>query len=216
MANTKKANVAETKIDTTDSKVANENKELKKRLAEMEEMLKTLTENKKDKPEDDIIQIEEDKYEEIPMQKPIKVMSLFAGGLNLKTSNDSTAQIFRFTFVGQTYPIIYSDLIKIMATQRDLFQKGYCMILDKSVIKSHYLEDYYKKFVDGKVINNILDYDNNKIREIFSNVTPTIQQSIVDVIINKINSNDYVDKNKVSVINDIYGKNIFDLASKMK
>lgn len=216
MANTKKTNT-----ETDDDKVLKENKELKKRLAEMEELIKSLANNKESESEKEIIQKEEiiqdeDKYEEIPMHKPIKVMSLFAGGLNLKTSNDSNAQVFRFTFVGQVYPIVYSDLIKVMANQREFFQKGYCMILDKAVVKAHYLEDYYKKFVDGKVINNILEYDVEKIREIFSNVTPTIQQSIVDVIISKINSNDYVDKNKASVISKIYGNDIFDLANKIK
>jgi hypothetical protein len=142
-------------------------------------------------------------------------MSLFSGGLNLRPSNDSS-QVFRFEFVGQIFPILYSDLSKVLANQRKFFEQGYCMILDKNVVKAHYLEDHYKKFIDAKVINNILEYDDETIEQIFSGTTQIIQQSIVDTLINKINNNEFADKNKVSIISKLYGSDLFDLAYKMK
>lgn len=193
-----------------ESDIEKENKELKNRLEKMEKMIQSLTLNQITK--NDI----EDELPEIPMNKTVKVMSLFDGGLNLKTSNDEGGQVFRFTFVGDTFPIIYSDLVKVIANQRSFFKDGYCMILDKNVVKAHYLEDDYKKFVDGKVINSILEYDISKIKDIFANVTSVIQQSIIDIIVKKINTNEYVDKNKVAVISELYGTDIFEFANRIK
>jgi hypothetical protein len=206
---------------SNNEKLLKENEELKNRLLEMENMIKSLMTKSTDQPKEELKEniiesFEEEIIPEIPMHKTIKVMSLFHGGLNLKTSNDGSAQVFRFEFVGQVFPILYSDLVKILANQRKFFEQGYCMILDKNVVKAHYLEDFYKKFIDAKVINSILDYDVKKIKEIFANTTKVIQQSIVDIIISKINSNDYVDKNKVFAISEVYETDFFELANKMK
>ena len=40
-----------------------------------------------------------------------------------------------------------------------------------------------------------------------------IKESIVDLIIRKIVNKDNVDKNKIAVISEIYGKDLYDLAS---
>ncbi len=217
-----------------ESNLEKENQELKLKLDKMEEILKQLESKEKEtqaksaqsaqpaQPEvlkkDNITayDYEDDEIPEIPMNKAIKVMSLFSGGLNLKTTNSGDAQVIRFEYIGQIMPILYQDLVKIIANQRSFFEQGYCMILDKNVVKTHYLEEHYKKFVDGRVINNILKYDVEKIREIVSNTTPVIQQSIVDVIIKKINGDEYVDKNKATAIGELYGNDIFELATKLK
>ena len=200
-----------------DNILQKENQELKSQLEEMRKMMESLMASQKNvtsipQPEQELEEIPE-----IPMHKTVKVMSLFSGGLNLKTSNDSSAQVFRFEYIGQTIPIMYSDLVKILSLQRNFFKEGYCMILDKNVIKAHYLEENYKNFIDGKTINNILTYDNDKIKEIFSSTTRVIQQSIVDLIIGKINQEgENIDINKIRTISDTYGKDIYELAIKMR
>lgn len=205
---------------TQDNTLQKENQELKSQLAEMKKMMESLMASQKETttsaPTTPQFEQKSDEIPEIPMHKTVKVMSLFSGGLNLKTANDSTAQIFRFEYVGQIFPILYSDLVKSIALQRNLYQEGYCMILDTNVVKAHYLEEDYKKFIDGKTINNILEYEPSKIKDIFSNTTPVIQQSIVDLIIQKINNNDYVDKNKITAISEVYGRDIYELALKMR
>ena len=201
---------------TQDNTLQKENQELKSQLAEMKKMMESLMASQQKQSPSVEIQYDTEDIPDIPMNKMVKVMSLFSGGLNLKTSNDSTAQIFRFEYVGQVFSIIYSDLVKIIALQRNFFKDGYCMILDKNVVKAHYLEEDYNKFIDAKVINNILDYEIPKIKEIFSNTLPLIQQTIVDIVIQKINNNDYVDKNKVSALSEVYGRDIYELAIKMR
>lgn len=204
--------------DNKESDLLKERQALEERLAKMESLIKSLTEQKQEEVTFAIVDndFEFEEIPEIPMNKVIKIMSLFSGGLNLKTTNDGTAQVFRFEFVGQILPIIYSDLVKVVSNQRVFFEQGYCMILDKDVVKAHYLEDYYKKFIDGRVINNILEYEVDKIKDIFINTTPVIQQSIIDIMVQKINNNEYVDKNKITALNEVYGNDIFELANKLK
>lgn len=196
--------------------LAKENQELKEKLSKMEEMVQQLIARLDSTTTHNTVATNTDTIPEIPMNRTVKVMSLFSGGLNLKTSNDDNATVFRFNFVGETYPIMYSDLVKIIANQRRFFKEGYCMILDPDVVKAHYLEADYKRFVDGNVINNILEYDVYKIREIFSNVTPVIQQSIVDVVASKIANREYIDRNKVAVISELYGKDLYEIADKLR
>jgi hypothetical protein len=204
--------------DSINKDLKNENKDLKQQLFQMQEMLKALSDqiNKpKEKTEPIVEFTDEDEYIEIPLNKPIKVISLFNGGLNLKTSRDDTAPI-RFTGVGQIQPIIYNDLIKMISQQRKFFEEGYCKILDKQVVKTHYLENFYEKILDANDIINILDFDKDKIQETFETALPINQRAIVDLLIKKINNNDPVDKNKVEIITRIYGSDIFDLAHKMR
>lgn len=195
-------------------KISEQEKVFQKKIAEMEEMLKQLTENQVKTIE---LQPEvENDYPDIPTNRPIKVMSLFTGGLNLKTSNDGTAQTFRLEKFGDIIPIMYMDLSKIISNQRWVFEEGYGIIMDKDVIKLHYFEDAMKRILDYKTITNILNYEIEKIKTLFSGSTKVIQQTIVDLLIEKINNGEYIDRNKISVISDIFGYDVYELANRVK
>lgn len=207
-------------VKTPDDMLVAENKELKNRLSKLEKMFNALTQQVEEKskpfsvPKD--IEPEEEIVPDIPMGKIIKVVSLFNGGLNLKTSDHGDARVYRFEELGQIYPIIYADLVQILSNQRRFFTEGYCMILDKNVVKAHALEEIYKKIVDDKTIKNILEYDVAKIREIVSGLMPTVQQTIIESVVSIINKNEYFDKTKVDVISSVTGKDIFAIAQRMK
>jgi len=195
-------------------KISEQEEVFQKKIAEMEEMLKQLTENQVKTIE---LQPEvENDYPDIPTNRPIKVMSLFTGGLNLKTSNDGTAQTFRLEKFGDIIPIMYMDLSKIISNQRWVFEEGYGIIMDKDVIKLHYFEDAMKRILDHKTITNILNYEIEKIKTLFSGSTKVIQQTIVDLLIEKINNGEYIDRNKISVISDIFGYDVYELANRVK
>jgi len=221
-----KNNVEETEglekvVTQSDDALVVENKELKNRLSKLEEMFLALTQQMQEKstalsPTSAQIEPQEEVIPEIPMGKIIKVVSLFNGGLNLKTSDHGDARVYRFEELGQIYPIIYADLVQILSNQRRFFTEGYCMILDKNVVKAHALEEIYKKMVDDKTIKNILKYDAAKIREIVSGLMPTVQQTIIETVVSIINKNEYFDKSKVDIISSVTGKDIFAIAQRMK
>jgi len=204
-----------TKTNTENNDLVKRNEELEKELEKMKEMLqKLMAEKKVDTKQNSEIK-EEEVFPEIPMHKPIKVMSLYTGGLNLKKYNDDKTP-FRFNFFGETQPILYGDLVKIISHQRKFFEEGYCVVLDNDVIKVHYLEKFMKKILDKKTIDKLLEYDDEKIKDLYNGTTKQLKQTIVDLIVDKIVKKEYVDRNKVAVISELYGKDLYEIADKLK
>lgn len=199
---------------TIDNDLIKKNKELEKELARMKEMVQKLIAEKQT-PIAENNKAEEDILPEIPMNKPIKVMSLYTGGLNLKRYEDDKTPI-RFNMYGETQPILYMDLLKIISHQRKFFEEGYCIVLDKNVIKAHYLEKHMSTILDKKTIDNLLDYDDEKIKDLFNGTTKQIKETIVDLIVDKIIKKEYVDRNKVALISELYGKDLYEIADKLK
>jgi len=192
------------------------NEELERELEELKKKLETLMSEKVSAVEkNNDIKDENEVFPEIPMHKPIKVMSLYIGGLNLKRYADDKTPL-RFNFFGETQPILYSDLAKIISYQRKFFEEGYCVVLDKDVIKVHYLEKFMKKILDKKTIDRILEYDDDKIRDLYNGTTKQLKQTIVDLIVDKIVKREYVDRNKVAVISELYGKDLYEIAEHLK
>ena len=192
------------------------NEELERELEELKKKLETLMSEKVSAVEkNNDIKDESEVFPEIPMNKPIKVMSLYTGGLNLKRYEDDKTPI-RFNMYGETQPILYMDLLKIISHQRKFFEEGYCIVLDKNVIKAHYLEKHMSKILDKKTIDNLLDYDDEKIEDLFNGTTKQIKETIVDLIVDKIVKKEYVDRNKVALISELYGKDLYEIADKLK
>lgn len=204
-----------TKTNVNDNELVKKNEELEKELEKMKEMLQKLMAEKKVDTKQNSEMKEEEVLPEIPMNKPIKVMSLYTGGLNLKRYEDDKTPI-RFNMYGETQPILYMDLLKIISHQRKFFEEGYCIVLDKNVIKAHYLEKHMSTILDKKTIDNLLDYDDEKIKDLFNGTTKQIKETIVDLIVDKIIKKEYVDRNKVALISELYGKDLYEIADKLK
>jgi hypothetical protein len=209
------AKVSKTVVETPDklNELSQENSQLKSTIEEMKKMIEGLVSKSQEKETVEVIKYvekEESEYIDIPLNKVIKVMSLYVGGLNLKTSANGKG--FRFNNFGDIQPIIYNDLIQIMSYQNRFCNEGYFMILDKEVIKAHALEDNYKKILDAKQIKNILEYDDAKITEFFTSTTQNIRESIISIVVDKINNDNKLDKNKVHLLSELYGADLFAYA----
>lgn len=204
---------------TNDETLKKENEELKNQLAEMMNMIKDLQANKSE-PENVAIENKDteksENIEDVEMNARILVTSITTGGVNLKTSNDGSARHFRFEKLGQTIPIIYEHLINCINTDRWLFEDGLVYIGDSNVIREQCLEDAYKKFPTPDTIENILNFDINKIIEMISSTTPAIQETIIDLVVDKLNHGGSIDMNKVNAIGTACNVNIMELASKLK
>lgn len=202
-----------------DDLLKKENEKLKNQLAEMMNMIKDLQTNNS-KPENVSIEDEHinesETIKDVEMNARILVTSITTGGVNLKTSNDGSARHFRFEKLGQTIPIIYEHLINCINTDRWLFEDGLIYISDPNVIREQCLEDAYKKFLTPETIENILDFDMNVIVDMVTSTTPAIQETIIDLVVNKLNHGGSIDMNKVNAIGTACNINIMELASKLK
>lgn len=179
-------------------KLKKENEDLKSQLQMILEKLSAQEEN--EKCEDNPTSSQEEViYKEINPLRLINVVSLTDGGVSLRTAPNG-GKIFRFDKFGHSIPITYTDLQDVIATDRVFIEDGSVYICDEDVVKNNYLEDVYSKFLTVNMINNIFSFPTDKIIEMVSNTTETIQESIISIIVKKINNNEYVDMNKVDAI----------------
>ena len=202
-----------------EAKYKEENDALKKQMEEMQKMLQQLM-SQQSVPVAQYVQEEdsEQQKEEIPLTKRIKVTSITTGGVNLKTSYDSGARKFRLEHLGQTKAIQYEYLIDCINTDRWLFEDGLVYINDPQVVEEQLLEEEYKKFLTPDKIQNILSFDVDTIKEMVSNSTREIQETICSVVIDKINAGESIDLNKVYAIGNSCEPqvNLLELSQKIK
>ena len=202
-----------------EAKYKEENDALKKQMEEMQKMLQQLM-SQQSAPVSQQIQEEdsEQQKEEIPLTKRIKVTSITTGGVNLKTSYDNGARKFRLEHLGQTKAIQYEYLIDFINTDRWLFEDGLVYINDPQVVEEQLLEEEYKKFLTPDKIQNILSFDVETIKQMVSNSTREIQETICSVVIDKINAGENIDLNKVYAIGNSCEPqvNLLELSQKIK
>ena len=141
-----------------------------------------------------------DNYKEINPLKPIKVVSLTDGGVSLRTNASGSGKTFRFDKFGHSISITYSDLQDVIATDRTFIEDGSVYICDADVVRNNYLDDCYSRFLTVEKITNILSFSKSDIVDMVSNTTETIQETIISLVVKKINNNEYVDMNKVDAI----------------
>ena len=204
-----------------EAKFKEENDLLKQQIEQMQAMLQQLMSQQQSTPVAPVSEPEEyveKEQEEIPLTKRIKVTSITTGGVNLKTSYDSGARKFRLEHLGQTKAIQYEYLIDCINTDRWLFEDGLVYINDPQVVEEQLLEEEYKKFLTPDKIQNILTFDTETIKEMVSNSTREIQETICSVVIDKINAGENIDLNKVYAIGNSCEPqvNLLELSQKIK
>jgi len=154
---------------------------------------------------------EPDEYIDIPLNKSIKVMSLYNGGLTLFTQDHGQGKKFRFDNFGDVRTIQYTDLEACIAVQHRFFEEGYVRILNSDVVKIHGFEDAYKKILTKKQIEEILTYDDKILEDMIKKTTDHIRRVIVSFAIDKILNNEFVDMNKVNIIGKFYPRDINEI-----
>jgi len=194
--------------------------ELENKLLQMEAMLQKLMSQQNQTTVETPIQTknkyEDDDIDDIPFRKFIKVMSLTDHTLTLSTEGVGKGKLYNFVEFGQVIPIIYEDLSNIIHHQPEFTKKGVYMIMDKNIVKLHGLEADYEKILNKDTILNILNLDKKEIANVFKGTTPTIQETIVSILIDKLMNDENVDLNKLQVISDLCGKDINSTVREMK
>lgn len=170
-----------------------ENAELKSQISAMMDMIKDL-QAKQNAGNTVTIQDE--------LRRRVTITSITTGGVNLKTNDTGMAKPFRLERFGQTIPIVYEDLMDCINTTRWIFEQGLVYINDEKAIQEQYLEEAYKKFLTPDKIKDIMTFDDADIKNMVSNSTREIQETIVQLVCDKINKGEAVNLNKVKVIGD--------------
>ena len=171
------------------------NAQFQKQMQEMMENMKILMaekteiEKKNEEMQESLDSVSESEYTDINPLKPIKIVSLTDGTVVLKTQ-PSGGKEFTIDKFGSAITVTYQDLQNIIIND----------------------------FLTLDTIKNILSFDIDHVTDMVANTTESIQESIISLLVKKINNNEYVDMNKVSAIGRVCKKpcDILRLAMDMR
>lgn len=208
----------EEKILTPEEKLQQENDKLKLEVEEIKKMLLNLT-NQQNKVSQVPIQKEEifqNQEFEIRPNKYIKVISLTHGMLVLSTEPMGQGKVFIFNKFGETKNIIYSELTEILHCNQSFAESGKFYIANKDVVFNHGLVEFYNNILNKEKIENILDYSQEQVVDLFKNSTDSQKETIVSLLADRIIKDQEVDLNKVNAISKVYGRDIIEMAEEAK
>lgn len=198
-AKTKKEQISEDnvkKLEEINLALQKQNKDLQNQLNDVMNKMDSILQNKETK----VSTQDQNTYIEINPLKPIRIVSLSNGGVSLRTSSDGRGRSFTIDKFGGAITVNYQDLQNIIVTDRSFIEQGLIYICDEEVIHNNYLDEYYKNFLTVDTISNILSFDEDKIVNMVSNTTESIQETIISLLVKKINRNEYVDMNKIAAV----------------
>lgn len=145
-------------------------------------------------------------FEQPHPHKQIRVMSLYFGTLNLRNGQGAK---YKFNKYGEIKPMLYDDLIKVINHNRKFAESGYFYILDKAAIYHLGLTEPYENIVGKEVVDNILNYSDVEIHDIFSNIEKRQADNIYRLLCDLFyNLGPKVDYNKVEIIGKSMGRNM--------
>ena len=175
---------------------------LNDRLSQIEKMMI------KNKNEEMVVKAEEDLNKPLATNELINVVSLVNNILILTTEMQGKGTSYVFHEFGETQPIIYGDLLKIIHIQRGFTIDGHFFIANKRFVRTNGLERYYKNIMNPDKLKSIFNLSYDEVVDIFKNSTKTIQDSIVGLLIDKMVDDEIVDGNVLYGIQQYYDKNI--------
>lgn len=153
---------------------------------------------------------------ETPLTKYVKVINLFDGTLNIKTSSMGTFDLYTFEKFGSEQDIMFSDLRKIRTANDRFTREGYYYIADEKVVEEMGLKDIYKNILSKDQIEKFITEDVSNVVDVFSSIPKGQQQSVVDYLVNKLSNDENLDLNKIDSVSKIYGKDLREMAKDLK
>lgn len=191
------------------SKAEQENIELKQKMAEMMTMIEQMSKTQV-QPQVIIQQAQSN----IP--RSVKVMSLVPNFLSLTTEARGGGIKYFFSRFGQCEDIPFDHLALIKKVAWKHLEAGVFYICDEQAVESLFLTDLYKKLVNKDAIDKIVNLTTDNDIEIFRNLSKSMQEVIVDMIVqNTINEQIY-DLNRISQIERITGISISQKVADIK
>ena len=195
----------------TKAEINKKYEELQKQFAELAKKMEEISSVNHSEKKDEKIKDTEEEIE-IKPDKYIKVMSLVSEKLNLNTEINGKGRPFYFTHYGEVKRILYSDLLRIIETNRTFLDNLYFIIMDPAVIRKHDLLETYEKALDKEKIDLFFSPNANQTDAVnlFKATSDKQRDSIVNLILDRMSSGQPVDFNFLYRLSDVVGYSISD------
>lgn len=202
----------------------NKQNEINERLLQM---LINLSPNKQDNTSqnknDITIAIKKKEYKGLKQPRPddmIRIQSLTKGELCLNVSGKT---VISFSKYGDIKPVLYSELMNIVNSNRGFAETGAFYIIDDASVYYLGLSRFYDNILSYEQIDSLDSWDDDTIKHIIPKISNRQKDVISLLFATKIFKNEKVDMNKVDLISkccniDIVGKSreIREIANNMK
>lgn len=206
-------------------KVLQDKQRLESELGELKEMVKLLLESKTKSVanqeetkefsfEDDLVIA--DDIPTIDPHKPIPVTNFTKGGMTLKANDNKR---FRFEGFGMSRTITFIDLQDVVNNHPSFAREIAFFIHDEDARKALYLADNYKANVNKKVVENFIMLDITKMESFFKSLSNTLQETVIDFVIDGVkegSKREYLDRNKIVLLEQLSGKPIYKIVNDSK
>lgn len=205
----------EIKVDSIESQLETANKEkedMAKIIAQMQEQMKTLSEQVKSAKSEQIIVKQENGFS----GKKIKCINLMHNPLNVSTEVNGTGRVYSFDKYGDTRLIKFDDLSDIVASYPNTVENGYLYIANADVVDELGLTEEYQNIYTKEMIDEVIYLRKESDVDLFVGMAKDMQESSVVEMAKLLSQNEFMDRNYLAEIKDKTGYDIEQLAKDIK
>ena len=200
-ASVSKENVENTKIidkekELLKEKLALQEKEMADLKAQMELLLKSLS-NKEEKKEDNITKNN---------KKTIKFINMTTGGFTIRGT-----RLYHLDKQFDSISFSENEAKAIVANMPQSIANGFLYIADPDFVEECELDGIYMNLVDEKTLKNLLKNDSSEVCRIYKNASDEQKKIIVDMIVDKKINNVPIDANILVELGKLCGKRLIDI-----
>lgn len=122
----------------------------------------------------------------------IKVYNMLNNKLNISTEKDGKGRVYTFHTFGHSNLILNDDLVDIVRNQYSAATEGKFFIADKEFVDTLGLTRFYEKIISPEELLRVIETKKSKEAvDIFKSVTPSQQQTIIDLLVLRVKDNKY-------------------------
>ena len=206
--NTNKTDSTEKKITTPKTQ-----SEEAKRIAELEEMIKKLTETMAQMQTNAIVNNHTEEDKDINPNKKTRITSLTYGYFSLYAPSRG---FLKFPDYGSYHTVSYAQLVDYVNSCRVAAENGNFYIHNQDMVEDLGLAEVYETILNDKLIEKILFSNDLEIKDILSNTTDAQKNNICALVCQKVFDKEMTDMGKIDEISKAIGVDILKKVGEMK
>lgn len=142
-------------------------------------------------------------------ERNIPFINLTAGTFVLKGTQywDLVGQFSQRVFLEREARIIVNNM-------QNAIRSGLVYIADAQFVEENELEEAYRGLLDDKKFKTLLDNKSEYVIEVYKNASPSQQNIIIDMIVEKKTNGEDVDANVLLVLGKLSGKDLINIEPK--
>ena len=183
------------------------------RIAELEAMIKQLTENMAKIQGSNIVNNYTEEERDINPNKKTRITSLTYGYFSLYAPNRG---FLKFPNYGSYHTVSYAQLVDYVNTCRVAAENGNFYIHNQEMVEDLGLSETYEAILNDKIIDKILFSNDLEIKDILANTTDVQKNSICALVCNKVFNKEMTDMGKIDEISKAIGVDILKKVGEMK